>query len=82
MSIGITKMAVYNEVKDFLKKTPMHNDKALKTSDIQNYLPFLHSWKDSDFQKYHHIAGPSESERLGLIFATAIITGLAITCSR
>jgi hypothetical protein len=65
-----------------LKKTPTHNDKAFKTSAVQNCLPLLHSWKDSDFEKYHHIAGPSESERLGLIFATAIITGLAITCSR
>lgn len=81
MSIGITYVAVYNEVKDFLKKTPTHSEKSLKTSDIQNCLPFLHSWKDSDFDKYHHIARPSESERLGLIFATAIITGLAITCS-
>ncbi|CAG5113623.1 Oidioi.mRNA.OKI2018_I69.chr2.g7713.t1.cds [Oikopleura dioica] len=81
MSIGITKMAVYNEVKDFLKRTPSSDESSRKSSTWQSFVPFLHSWKDSDFTKYGHKEAPTNPERLGLIFCTSIITGFAITCS-
>lgn len=81
MSIGITKMAVYNEVKDFLKKTPDNSIDRKRAARWQCYIPFLHSWKDSDYKKFCHTNAPSNTERLGLIFTTAFITGFAITCS-
>ena len=75
-------MAVYNEVKDFLKRTPSSDESSRKSSKWQSFVPFLHSWKDSDFKKYGHEEAPTNPERLGLIFCTSIITGFAITCSR
>lgn len=81
MSIGITKMACYNEVKDFLKRTPDNPITDKKSNRWQSLVPFLHSWSDSDYQKYGHSNPPNNSQRLGLIFCTSIITGFAITCS-
>jgi hypothetical protein len=57
MSIGITKMAVYNEVKDFLKRTPNNRDDRYRASNWQAFVPFLHSWKDSDYKKQGHRHG-------------------------
>jgi len=79
--LGATKMAVYNEIKDFLKRVPNHPDSNKATSNFQSYLPGFHSWVDSDYQKYGHVAAPSTTNRLGLVFTTAFMTGLAVTCT-
>ena len=63
-------MAVYNEIKDFLKRVPNHPDSNKATSNFQSYLPGFHSWVDSDYKKYGHAMAPSTTNRLGLVFTT------------
>ena len=70
--LGATKMAVYNEVKDFLKRIPNHKDYNKRASTIQTYVPGFHSWPDSDYRKYGHQIEPSFSNRMGLVFTTGI----------
>ena len=65
-----TKMAVYNEVKDFLKRVPNHPDMGKRASAFQGYLPGFHSWADSDYHKYGHANSPTFTNRMGLVFTT------------
>ena len=41
-----TKMAVYNEVKDFLKRVPDHEDSRKRAFSWQKIIPGTHSWLD------------------------------------
>lgn len=77
--LGATKMTVYNELKDSLKKSVTCPDPAGRPSALQMYIPFSHGWKDSDYKHFGHASGPSLTERLLLIFNTSIAAGLAIT---
>ena len=44
-------------------------------------VPFLHSWRDSDYSKYGHESAPSNTKRSFLVFVTGFCTGLAVTCT-
>ena len=44
-------------------------------------VPFLHSWRDSDYAKYGHNSAPSNTKRSFLVFVTGFCTGLAVTCT-
>lgn len=44
-------------------------------------VPFLHSWRDSDYAKYGHESAPSNTKRSFLVFVTGFCTGLAVTCT-
>ena len=79
--LGATKMAVYNEIKDFLKRVPGHPDAAYRASAWQAYVPVLHSWKDSDWRAKGHATPPTALQRLSLVFNVAMAAGLAITCT-
>jgi len=80
MILSSTNMAFYNEVKDFLKRVPDHDEPHKCASKLQISIPFLHSWADSDYQKYN-LKEPSFVARTGLVFCTAFWTGLAMTCT-
>ena len=47
MILSSTNMAFYNEVKDFLKRVPDHDEPQKCASKLQISIPFLHSWADS-----------------------------------
>jgi len=81
MVLGATKMVCYNEVKDMLKKVPNHPDPRKRASSIQSKFGLIHSWADSDYVKYGHTNEPSTVARSGLVFITAFITGLVVTCT-
>lgn len=53
MILSATNMAFYNEVKDFLKRVPNHNEPEKCARNLQLSIPFLHSWADSDHSKYN-----------------------------
>lgn len=77
--LGATKMTVYNEVKDALKRSPEASSASLQPAHWQTLVPGSYGWKDGDFDKYGHESGPSTSARLCLVFNTSVLTGLAVT---
>lgn len=77
--LGATKMVVYNEVKDALKRSPNAPDPSKQPSSLQLLLPGTYGWKDGDWEKYGHACGPTTASRLLLVFNTSVCTGLAVT---
>jgi hypothetical protein len=77
--LGATKMTVYNEVKDFLKRSATATDPIKRPASWQEIFPFLYGWKDSDYQNFGHSDGPSLPEQLLLVFNTSVVAGLAVT---
>jgi len=77
-------MAVYNEVKDFLKRIPNHPETQRRAGNVQTFIPGLHSWPDSDYRKYGHQMEPTFFNRMGLVFTTGesyLISNLILTDS-
>jgi hypothetical protein len=78
--LGATKMVTYNEVKDCLKRTPMHKDESKRPQPWQLLIgKFSYGWKDSDWKSFGHDSAPSTVENLALIFQTSVAAGLAIS---
>jgi hypothetical protein len=77
--LGATKMTVYNEVKDFLKKSTTCPEASGQPSALQLCLSFTHGWKDVDYQNFGHSSPPSLPERLMLQLNTSVAAGLAVT---
>lgn len=77
--LGATKMVVYNEVKESLKRSPDAPSPALRPTSWQRVVPWSYGWRDVDFEKYGHPSAPSTPQRLLLVFNTSVITGLAVT---
>jgi solute carrier family 25 protein 14/30 len=77
--LGATKMVTYNETKDFLKRSPGHGDPSKRPAAWQAAFPGLHSWRDDDWRHFGHAQPPTLLGRIGLVFATSVVAGLAIT---
>eukprot|EP00619_Florenciella_sp_RCC1007_P000592 CAMPEP_0205906932 /NCGR_PEP_ID=MMETSP1325-20131115/2222_1 /ASSEMBLY_ACC=CAM_ASM_000708 /TAXON_ID=236786 /ORGANISM="Florenciella sp., Strain RCC1007" /LENGTH=143 /DNA_ID=CAMNT_0053272979 /DNA_START=130 /DNA_END=561 /DNA_ORIENTATION=- len=67
------------QIKDSLKRSQDAPEISKRPSSLQLAVPGSYGWKDSDYAKYGHASGPSTFERLGLVFSTSVVTGLAVT---
>ena len=79
--LGATKMVTYNEVKDLLKRSPAHAEPSRQPAAWQLAVgPLSYGWREAhDWRAFGHDAPPSTEGRLGLVFATSVAAGLAIT---